>query len=277
MKRLQQVLAVAIAGLFAGTLPAFAVTDFERGNELYAKGQYHAAVDAYVDAICATPKSYVPHYQLANTYMKLGRLSEAQTEYEMVLEMYPDARTKSLTRKALHYITGSAKGNAAVQDHDTPEHQRVLDARLAAEKERLAIADKARADEKAKAIQDAAAKHADQIKANAKAQIEQMKQNSSWWAMNGELNDRVGVIPAEVSHDVMERAEAAAEKVKEQAKAKAQAVTPANTADIAEGLRSQIYMRGNSNVRLSPVGTNVYVRNYQTTKKVATSADGVQQ
>jgi tetratricopeptide (TPR) repeat protein len=271
MKRAQKTLMVAvIAGLFAGTLPALAVNDFQRGNDLYAKGQFQAAVDAYVDAICAAPKSYIPHYQLANTYMKLGRLGEAQTEYEMCLEMYPDAKTRAHTKKALQYITGSERGKAAVQDQVNPSK---LDQQLAAEAARMQIDDMRALEQKKTAIEKSGAKQADAIKAGAKAQIEQMKLNSTWWAMSRDANDRVGVIAPEVEHAVLERADAQAAKVVEKAQEKAKALTPANAADVAEGLRTQIYNRGNSNVRLSPVGTNVYVRNYQSSGKVASSGE----
>jgi len=264
MKRLHKTWMVAIfAGVCAGTLPALAVTDFERGNDLYAKGQYRAAVDAYVDAICATPKSYIPHYQLGNTYMKLGRLQEAQTEYEMCLEMYPDAKTKANTRKALAYITGSPRGNAAVAP-STEDNVVRLDQDLASAAEKMLQADNKRIEQKRQAIEKAGEKQSEQIKASVKTQIEQLRAVAPAYRIDYEKNDRVGYVPVEVERALHERAEADAKKAIEMANEKAKSLPESNAADTADGLRSQIYNRGNSNVRLSPVGTNVYVRNYQT-------------
>ena len=273
MKRAQTTLMVAVfAGLCAGTLPALAVTDFERGNELYAKGQYKAAADAYVDAVCASPKSYVPHYQLANTYLKMGRLAEAQTEYEMCLEMYPDARTKANTKKALAYITGSPRGKAAVMDSQESAIQ--LDANLAAAAEKMAAAGNAKVNQQRKAIEEAGVRKAEQIKAESKAQIEQMKLNAPTFGVDRETLDRVGIIPWETQQAITERAQANAQKAAEMAAEKAKSLPESNAADTADGLRSQIYNRGGSGVRLSPIGTNVYVRNYQSEGKVADSGNG---
>lgn len=273
MKRAQTTLMVAVfAGLCAGTLPALAVSDFERGNELYAKGQFNAAVDAYVDAICAAPKSYVPHYQLANTYLKMGRLTEAQTEYEMCLEMYPDARTKAHTKKALAYITGSPRGKAAVVDPQESATQ--LDANLAAAAEKMAAAGNAKVNQQRKAIEAAGERQAEQIKADSKAQIEQMKATAPTFGYDRETWDRVGWVPWETQRAIAERAAANAQKAAEMAAEKAKSLPESNAADTADGLRSQIYNRGASSVRLSPVGTNVYVRNYQTDGKVADTGNG---
>ena len=264
-----------VAGLCAGTLPALALTDFQRGNELYAKGQYQAAVDAYVDAICATPKSYIPHYQLGNTYLKLGRLQEAQTEYEMCLEMYPDATTKAHTRKALAYITGSPRGKAAVVP-SSEDNLVKLDQDLALAADRMLRADKNRIDRHRLAIEKAGVRESERIKANAKAQLEELRANSPTYGVDWEKDDRVGMLPLEFEQAMHERTEANVKKAIELANEKAKSLPESRAADTADGLRSQIYNRGNSNVRLSPVGTNVYVRNYQTSgKEVADKGNSV--
>jgi len=272
MKRVHMTLVVAVAAILAGG-PALAASDFERGNELYAKGQFQAACDAYIDSICAKPKYYPAHYQMGNALMKLGKFADAQTEYEMTLEMYPDAATKANCKKALKFLTGTAIGKAAV----TPEAgENQLNQKLAIEGERRAQQDALRVERDKLAIEKAGKDQAAQIKNAAKAQLEAVKQNSNCWVMDREKNDRVPMIHPEVEYQIMTRADAQAAKAIEKANAKAKAETSSGATDVTDGLRSQIYQQGNSNVRLSPVGTNVYVRNYQSMgKEVASTNNGV--
>lgn len=276
MRRLQTALMVAmVAGFCATTLPALALGDFERGNELYSRGDFQAAADAYIDAICANRRYYPAHYQLGNTYMKLGKFADAQSEYEMCLEMYPDAKTRSNCQKALRYLTGTASGKAAVRDRDH-DNNAVLDSKLAAEGQRRASLDSAAMGQKRAVIEKAGANLADRIKENAKAQIEQMRINSPAYGVDIEKNDRVGWVSPDVVQAVNERADAQAQKAIEHAKKQAGAVSSSDPTSVTDGLRSQIYPSGNSNIRLSPRNTNVYVRNYEpVNKKVADMSNGV--
>lgn len=274
MKRVQLTLWVAVAALCYTNLPASAASSFERANDLYAKGQFHQAIDAYIDAICQQPRYYPAHYQLANAYMKVGKFADAETEYEMCLEMYPDAKTKAHCKKALNFLTGTATGRAAVRDDGGGESG--LDQRLAIEGERRAQKAALDAERQRKAIESAGEAHAKHIKEAAKAQLEEIKLNSNCWVMDGEKNDRVPMIYPEVEYQVLTRAQAQADKAIEAAKSKAQKVSGEGATSTTDGLRSQIYQQGNSNIRLSPVGTGVHVRNYQTIgKKVASNSDSV--
>ncbi|MDZ4834884.1 MAG: hypothetical protein SGJ27_13985 [Candidatus Melainabacteria bacterium] len=271
MRLLQTALMMAvISGLCIGA-PAFAATDFDRGSDLYAKGQFQAASDAFIDAICKNPKAYPAHYALANSYMKLGKSGEAQTEYEMCLEMYPDQKTKSNCQKALLYLNGSTKALAIPASGDGSGQ---LGSKLAAEGERRAAQAQAVADRQKASIEKNAQKSAERYKDHAKAQIESMKANSSWWTLDREAGTMVPVIGG-AEQAAIEMGDKLAEHAVNSAKTKAASVQPSlGTTDATDGLRSQLNASGHSSVRLSPVGTNVYVRNYES-NQVAGKSGGV--
>ncbi len=268
MRRLHTALMIAvISGLCIGALPAFAATDFERGTELYSKGQLSAAADAFIDSICAQPKAYPSHYALANTYMKMGKMAEAQTEYEMCLEMYPDKVTKSNCHKALKYLTGTKTGSAAVAVERSAES---LNSMLSSEGSRRAAAAQAAVEAQRAALAAHAARSAEKVKENTKAQIESMKENAPWWTLDCAAGKMVPVIPLGLEDELNERAVKVGEHLKEHAKEKAAALKPSlGTTEVTDGLRSQINASGRSSVRLSPIGTNVYVRNYESSNQVA--------
>jgi tetratricopeptide (TPR) repeat protein len=273
MRRLHTALMIAvISGLFIGALPAFAATDFERGTELYSKGQLSAAADAFIDSICAQPKAYPSHYALANTYMKMGKMAEAQTEYEMCLENYPDKFTKSNCHKALKYLTGKKTGSAAVADHSAES----LSIMLSSEGDRRAAAAQVAIESQRSALAARAARSAEKVKENTKAQIESLKENAPWWCIDVAAGKMVPVIPLGLEDELNERAVKVGEHIKDCAKQKAATLKPSlGTTEVTDGLRSQINASGHSSVRLSPVGTNVYVRNYESNQVAGKSTTGV--
>ncbi len=255
-----------VAGLFAGTLPCFASQDFERGVSLYSKGQYQAAADAFVDAACAEPKNYAPHYALGSTYMNLGKSGLAVTEYELCLEMYPDAKTKELCKVALRTLSGSVptKADSAEQAGRSKLSQSLADVGH----KRVELQAQA-AERQKNQITHAAQEYAVRVKENAKLKIEQLKENSSWFGFDL-AGERVGILPYGVEESVTNAANAQAERAIEKAHEKVKAINPSGASDVTDGLRSQLY--SNSGVRLKPLGTNVYVRNYESSgKSVATS------
>lgn len=253
-----------------GVLPAFAASEFQKGSDLYSKGQFQAAADTFVDAICAHPDSYAAHYALANTFMKLGKMDQAQTEYEMALELYPDKTTKSNIQRALAYLNGSTMSAVVGARHDDR-----LDAMLANEGQRRAEKAQAAVEAQKAQLERNAQRAAERYKENAKAQVEAMKENSTWWCIDRNQGKMVPVIPAGVAESVLETAEKQAEHAVSSAKAKAESLKPSlGTTDVTDGLRSQINGSGVSGIRLSPRGTNIYVRNYESAQ-VAGKSGGV--
>lgn len=271
MIRLQATLMIAvISGLCMGVLPASAASEFQKGSELYAKGQFLAASDVFVDAICAHPDQYAPHYALGNTYMKLGKMDQAQTEYEMCLELYPDKVTKANCQRALNYLHGSTQLAGQTSRHDDR-----LDAMLANEGQQRAQKAQAAIEAQRATLERNAQRAAERIKANAKAEVEAMKENSAWWTINRYQGKLVPIIPPGTEESIMDSAQRQGEHAIETAKAKGEALKPSlGTTDVTDGLRSQINGSGVSGIRLSPVGTNIYVRNYEKAQ-VAGKASGV--
>ncbi len=271
MTRLRTALMTAvISGLLLGVLPASAASEFQKASDLYSKGQFQAAADAYIDAICAHPDSYAAHYALANTYMKLGKMDQAQTEYEMARDLYPDKTTKANISRALAYLNGTSISTIVGARHDDR-----LDAMLANEGQRRAEKAQAAVEAQKAQLERNAQRAAERYKENAKAQVEAMKENSTWWCIDRNQGTMIPVIPPGVEENVLETAQKQAEHAVNSAKAKGEALKPAlGTTDVTDGLRSQINGSGVSGVRLSPVGTNIYVRNYESTQ-VAGKSGGV--
>lgn len=262
MTRLKTALMVAVISGLLGT-PAIAASEFEKGSDFYAKGQFHAACEAFVDAICANPKYYPAHYALANSYMKIGKLDQAQTEYEMCLELYPDKVTKANCNRALDYLTGTSTGKTAVSSNH-------VDAMLAAEGQRRAEKAQLALEQKKSAIEQHAHRSAERVKQEAKAEVESLRANSPWWTLDAHQGKLVPVVQEEAG--VMGYAERQAAHMINSAKAQCESMQPSlGTTDVTDGLRTQINRPGPSGVRLSPVGTSVHVRNYE----VAGKAGGV--
>lgn len=69
--------------------PAAAVTAVDRGNHLFAQGQWELALAQYAAAIKTHPVLAEAHYDLALTLDRLGRNTEATAHYKEAANLAP--------------------------------------------------------------------------------------------------------------------------------------------------------------------------------------------
>lgn len=70
--------------------PVFwAQNNFEQGNQLYQKGQYAAAAQAYQNVLNGHQESAEVYFNLANCYYKLNQVAPAIYNYEKALTLRP--------------------------------------------------------------------------------------------------------------------------------------------------------------------------------------------
>lgn len=68
----------------------FAQNGFEKGNALYQKGQYEAAIDAYESVLNGKQHSAALYFNLGNCYYKLNKVAPAIYNYEKALVFSPN-------------------------------------------------------------------------------------------------------------------------------------------------------------------------------------------
>lgn len=67
----------------------WAQNGFEKGNTLYQKGQYQAAIEAYQSVLDGKQQSAEVYFNLANCYYKLNQVAPAIYNYEKALVLSP--------------------------------------------------------------------------------------------------------------------------------------------------------------------------------------------
>ncbi len=89
----------ALLGL--GGLPAAFADSYQVGLSLYAQGDYLTASRYFLQAVGENQNNPNAHYYLADSYLKLNRLSEAQAEYQKILAMAPNSQAARFSRLGL--------------------------------------------------------------------------------------------------------------------------------------------------------------------------------
>lgn len=255
---------IALIALTTFALPPSSATTsyMNRGIELYNSGNYGKAKEAFIEIVCANPHYWPAHYQLANTYFKLNDKTAAQFEYEWCLKFCKDKRIRRKCEEAIAIITNnpdmapSRVSLTKAREHLDRElskigQDRLNEARQAAKREKDQILAEGQA--RAKAVRD-----------SIDSRVEQARQNSDSWIFTGGI-ERSGMISRETYNQIIQEANEQASFFENEARKAADNVKPPRQDDTTEGLRSQLSQpAGPSGVKLSPEGTNLYIRNYQT-------------
>ncbi|MCG9791860.1 tetratricopeptide repeat protein [Flavobacterium algicola] len=76
--------------LFFVSQSFFGQANFDKGNDLYQKGQYKEAAVAYENILKSGKQSADLYYNLANSYYKLNQVAPAIYNYEKALILNPD-------------------------------------------------------------------------------------------------------------------------------------------------------------------------------------------
>jgi predicted Zn-dependent protease/Tfp pilus assembly protein PilF len=79
---------------------------YEMGLKLYSQGDYLSAARYFLEASAQGPENPNAHYYLADSYLKLNRLAEAQAEYQKILAMAPNSQAARLSRTGLSNLRG---------------------------------------------------------------------------------------------------------------------------------------------------------------------------
>lgn len=253
---------------------------FQNACKLYNSGMYRAAKDAFIDVLTANPDYWPARYQLANAYMQSGEILEASMEYEKVLEHTKDAKTKQNCLKALSYI----KDRSGATFSDEAEKQLAAkidkaDAILTAEGQKRLAAKEAAVEEERNEMMRKARVKANHINAQAKEQAAAAVANSNWYVLDHNGNFRPSCYPPGRELAAVDAAHDKAEAIKDAAKAKAATMKTPTEDDVTESLKSQLKVNAvKAKFRMNPVGTNVYVRNYQAApnkSNIAAKSDSV--
>ena len=85
---------------FAHPLPVYA-DPYEVGLKLYSQGDYITASRYFLEAASQGSANPNAHYYLADSYLKLNRLAEAQAEYQKILAMAPNSQAARFSRIGL--------------------------------------------------------------------------------------------------------------------------------------------------------------------------------
>lgn len=74
---------------------------YELGLRLYSQGDYVTASRYFLEAVSEGSTNPNAHYYLADSYLKLNRLAEAQAEYQKILALAPGSQAAKLSRVGL--------------------------------------------------------------------------------------------------------------------------------------------------------------------------------
>jgi tetratricopeptide (TPR) repeat protein len=86
-------------------MPGLAFADaYQIGLKLYAQGDYAMASRYFLEAAGQHTDNPNAHYYLADSYLKLNRLAEAQAEYQKILAIAPDTQAARLSRIGLSHL-----------------------------------------------------------------------------------------------------------------------------------------------------------------------------
>ncbi|WP_373532789.1 matrixin family metalloprotease [Vampirovibrio sp.] len=105
-------LAGLLVGLFlawcfswCGSLLCYA-DSYQLGLTFYSQGDYLTASRYFLEAAAQDEENPNAHYYLADSYLKLNRLAEAQAEYQKIMVMAPNSQAARLSRTGLTNLRG---------------------------------------------------------------------------------------------------------------------------------------------------------------------------
>lgn len=93
--------ALLLSALSVGTPEPALAGPFEMGLRLYEQGEYKLAAGYFHKATLQDQHNANAHYYLADSYLRLNRLPEAQAEYQKILAIAPDSQAARMSRVGL--------------------------------------------------------------------------------------------------------------------------------------------------------------------------------
>jgi len=263
---LSLVIASVVSASTCQAMGPHGTAELDQANHSYVIGDFERGVQ-YADLhLKKLPKDGAAHYLKANCLMKLGRLAEAIREYTLVTQLAPDSVICEYSKSAIKSIQSFPKdqqnllnrtaSSGAKSNKVPPGTIELIRFQAARAKEHaLRSGDSASRDEKLKAD--------NQGKSEREA-VERLSQ------AGGARGDHPPVSAAELQA-MRERAQRNSEILKQIGGAKAERherESRAKSEELqrqAEDLERQLTDEGynkHRDIKLNPVGTNLYVRNY---------------
>lgn len=90
-----------VLGLLVLAPVAAQAEPYDMGLKLYTQGDYATASRYFLEAVRQGDDNPNVHYYLADSYLKLNRLAEAQAEYQKILALSPNSQAARLSRLGL--------------------------------------------------------------------------------------------------------------------------------------------------------------------------------
>ncbi|MBA3991997.1 MAG: hypothetical protein C0469_00625 [Cyanobacteria bacterium DS2.3.42] len=245
-------------------------TELDNANQSYITGDFERGVQ-YADLhLRKIPNDGAAHYLKANCLIKLGRLAEASREYSLVIKLAPDSVISTYSKTALKNIQSlpADQRNLVPTPASNRSAATAAAAKVPAGTLELIRFQAARAKEHALQSGDSASKD-ERLKADSqgKAERERVERLSQ---SGGARGDHPPVSAAELEA-MRIRAAANAEYLKQVGEAKAarhereshekSAELQRQAEDLERQLTDENYNK-HRDIKLNPVGTNLYVHNY---------------
>jgi tetratricopeptide (TPR) repeat protein len=112
-KALPGLLGLVLLSVCCSLLPALAASTLELGEQAAKSGDFKRAEALYQDELATHPNNASAHYLLGNTLVSLKRFAEATSEYEKCAALDPTGQSGIYSRQALAAL--SAGSNSSVQ------------------------------------------------------------------------------------------------------------------------------------------------------------------
>jgi tetratricopeptide (TPR) repeat protein len=272
------IISVAVTGLVLQLQTSVSAESLlEEGNRFYTEGNFGSAARCFHAEIKANPKDAHAHYLMANTLLELGRKNEALIEYEQALKLEPTGAIQSNCQKAIHQLTQPSQHAAPPQNGSTlrpeasatstpqnPESEAIRNAsgKIGAQTNQSETQMSAEYEAKIRDINGDADRQVATLQAEQAARINDLP------AGHGGRNS---YNPARESDTIRSEISARIQAVRDtQARKKAEfqefIKTKSSAAEDAAITLDRQYLNRNEPgaIKLSPTGTSVYVRSYET-------------
>lgn len=267
------IISIAVSGLVIQLQTSVSAENLlEEGNRFYTEGNFGSAARCFQAEIKANPKDAHAHYLMANTLLELGRNNEALIEYEQALKLEPSGVIQSNCQKAIHQLTQHAapqnastlRPGASSSTSQNPESEAIKNAsgKIGAQTNQSETQISAELEAKIRDINGDADRQVAALQAEQAARINDLP------AGHGGRN---AYSPARESETIRQEISARIQAVRDtQARKKAEfqefIKTKSSAAEDAAITLDRQYLNRNEPgaIKLSPTGTSVYVRSYET-------------
>jgi tetratricopeptide (TPR) repeat protein len=270
--------------LFLGWLPCLAADNLAKATSLYEKGQYTEALEFIENELRENPKNAAAHYLLGNVLVTRKAYPEAIREYQCAVTLDPTGPSGLYSKQALTGLEAQSKAQSPAppegkdKDKDQGKDKASDDSQDDALKHSVKTTSQ-QTTESSRAMEEECEHKVEEIKRDANARVRLLEEEMrSQIAATGGLRTRYYdpepiVAPIRQEYNlriqaVRDDAERRSAEVKADYKQRALSIEQAGL-NVDKAYTDAGKMGG---IRLSPMGTNLHVRNYESTDEVSGQA-----